>query len=87
MKFAEHLGAHITPEWRKQYIQYEEMKTMLCEAIQVWSLVTFLFSFLVCNKFHIASDGASYWMKPMACSVYYMQLSVQYQNEFTKVRC
>ncbi len=23
MKFAEHLGAHITPEWRKQYIQYE----------------------------------------------------------------
>ena len=26
MKFAEHLGAHITPEWRKQYIQYEDMK-------------------------------------------------------------
>lgn len=23
MKFAEHLGAHITPEWRKQYINYE----------------------------------------------------------------
>lgn len=23
MKFAEHLAAHITPEWRKQYIQYE----------------------------------------------------------------
>ena len=23
MKFAEHLGAHITPEWRKQYILYE----------------------------------------------------------------
>ncbi|ESP04785.1 hypothetical protein LOTGIDRAFT_96895, partial [Lottia gigantea] len=32
MKFAEHLGAHITPEWRKQYIQYEVMKTMLYEA-------------------------------------------------------
>ena len=26
-------GAHITPEWRKQYIQYEEMKAMLCNAI------------------------------------------------------
>ena len=26
MKFAEHLGAHITPEWRKQYIQYEVKK-------------------------------------------------------------
>lgn len=23
MKFAEHLLAHITPEWRKQYINYE----------------------------------------------------------------
>lgn len=23
MKFAEHLAAHITPEWRKQYIMYE----------------------------------------------------------------
>lgn len=23
MKFAEHLTAHITPEWRKQYINYE----------------------------------------------------------------
>ena len=22
MKFAQELGAHITPEWRKQYIQY-----------------------------------------------------------------
>jgi SPX domain protein involved in polyphosphate accumulation len=32
MKFAEHLGAHITPEWRKQYIQYELMKDMLYEA-------------------------------------------------------
>ncbi|GAB0090413.1 xenotropic and polytropic retrovirus receptor 1 [Sergentomyia squamirostris] len=34
MKFAEHLSAHITPEWRKQYISYEEMKTMLYEAIE-----------------------------------------------------
>ena len=23
MKFAQHLSAHITPEWRKQYINYE----------------------------------------------------------------
>lgn len=26
MKFAEHLSAHITPEWRKQYINYEVSK-------------------------------------------------------------
>jgi len=35
MKFAEHLGAHITPEWRKQYIQYEEMKAMLYKALEL----------------------------------------------------
>jgi len=34
MKFAEHLGAHITPEWRKQYIQYEEMKVMIYAAAE-----------------------------------------------------
>ena len=34
MKFAEHLGAHITPEWRKQYILYEEMKAMLYSALE-----------------------------------------------------
>ncbi|KAG4072934.1 hypothetical protein HA402_006614 [Bradysia odoriphaga] len=34
MKFAEHLGAHITPEWRKQYINYEEMKAMLYVAVE-----------------------------------------------------
>ncbi|BES98813.1 unnamed protein product [Nesidiocoris tenuis] len=34
MKFTEHLGAHITPEWRKQYIHYEEMKQMLYEAVE-----------------------------------------------------
>ena len=31
-QFCKNLGAHITPEWRKQYIQYEEMKAMLCVA-------------------------------------------------------
>ncbi|CAD7002416.1 xenotropic and polytropic retrovirus receptor 1 isoform X1 [Ceratitis capitata] len=34
MKFAEHLTAHITPEWRKQYINYEEMKAMLYAAVE-----------------------------------------------------
>ncbi|KAI0231237.1 Xenotropic and polytropic retrovirus receptor 1 [Lamellibrachia satsuma] len=34
MKFAEHLSAHITPEWRKQYIAYETMKEMLYEALE-----------------------------------------------------
>lgn len=29
MKFAEHLSAHITPEWRKQYINYEVCKTWI----------------------------------------------------------
>lgn len=34
MKFAEHLGAHITPEWRKQYIQYEALKDLIYEAYE-----------------------------------------------------
>lgn len=34
MKFAEHLGAHITPEWRKQYIQYEALKVQIYEAYE-----------------------------------------------------
>ncbi|XP_055376892.1 xenotropic and polytropic retrovirus receptor 1 [Condylostylus longicornis] len=34
MKFAEHLSAHITPEWRKQYINYEEMKAMLYASVE-----------------------------------------------------
>ena len=34
MKFAEHLSAHITPEWRKQYILYEEMKNILYNAVE-----------------------------------------------------
>ncbi|KAL3247733.1 hypothetical protein MRX96_056810 [Rhipicephalus microplus] len=34
MKFTEHLAAHITPEWRKQYISYEDMKTMLYGAVE-----------------------------------------------------
>lgn len=34
MKFAEHLSAHITPEWRKQYIQYDAMKEMLYGATE-----------------------------------------------------
>ncbi|XP_047134704.1 solute carrier family 53 member 1 isoform X1 [Hydra vulgaris] len=32
MKFSEHLGAHLTPEWRSQYVQYEEMKKFIYEA-------------------------------------------------------
>nr|XP_054769588.1 xenotropic and polytropic retrovirus receptor 1 homolog [Lytechinus pictus] len=32
MRFSEHLTAHITPEWRKQYIRYEELKNMLYDA-------------------------------------------------------
>lgn len=34
MKFTEHLAAHLTPEWRKQYINYEEMKSMLYAAVE-----------------------------------------------------
>ncbi|CAF3563282.1 unnamed protein product [Rotaria sordida] len=33
MKFAQHLSAHVTPEWNSQYIRYDEMKELLAQAI------------------------------------------------------
>ncbi|VDO14550.1 unnamed protein product, partial [Brugia timori] len=33
MKFGEQLSSHLTPEWRKQYIRYEALKSMLYEMI------------------------------------------------------
>mgnify|MGYP002378791976 CR=1 FL=1 len=34
MKFAEHLSAHITPEWSSQYIRYDDMKELLAQAVE-----------------------------------------------------
>ena len=33
MKFAEHLSAHVTPEWNSQYIRYDDMKELLARAV------------------------------------------------------
>lgn len=33
MKFAEHLSAHITPEWRQAYINYE---VCICCMLKIW---------------------------------------------------
>ncbi|CAF3045827.1 unnamed protein product [Rotaria socialis] len=33
MKFAEHLSAHVTPEWTSQYIRYDDMKELLAQAM------------------------------------------------------
>ncbi|XP_056395429.1 xenotropic and polytropic retrovirus receptor 1 homolog isoform X3 [Hyla sarda] len=32
MKFSDHLSVHLTPEWRKQYINYKALKDVLYEA-------------------------------------------------------
>jgi len=32
MKFSEHLTAHVTPEWHKQYVTYE-VSSILCDPI------------------------------------------------------
>ena len=43
MKFTEHLGAHLTPEWRSQYIQYEVcdfVNAMVMSSISLGSLDT-----------------------------------------------
>ncbi|CAF3751375.1 unnamed protein product [Adineta steineri] len=33
MKFAQHLSAHVTPEWNSQYIRYDDMKELLAQAV------------------------------------------------------
>ncbi|CAF1137228.1 unnamed protein product [Rotaria sordida] len=33
MKFAEHLSAHVTPEWSSQYIRYDDIKELLAQAV------------------------------------------------------
>ncbi len=33
MKFGEQFSTHLTPEWRKQYLQYEELKTMIYDTL------------------------------------------------------
>lgn len=33
MKFAQTLSSHVTPEWRTQYIRYDELKSMIYEAL------------------------------------------------------
>lgn len=33
MKFGEQLASHLTPEWRKQYIRYEELKSILYDIL------------------------------------------------------
>jgi len=35
MKFTEHLGAHLTPEWRSQYIRYEVITGNKCEDLKL----------------------------------------------------
>uniref|UniRef100_A0A3Q3XRK6 Xenotropic and polytropic retrovirus receptor 1a n=1 Tax=Mola mola TaxID=94237 RepID=A0A3Q3XRK6_MOLML len=40
MKFTEHLSAHITPEWRKQYIQYEVSSMLTCARLAAELAIT-----------------------------------------------
>ena len=33
MRFTQHLSSHLTPEWRKYYINYEALKKMIYEMV------------------------------------------------------
>ncbi len=33
MRFAQHLSSHLTPEWRKHYIDYDKLKKMIYEMV------------------------------------------------------
>ena len=38
MKFTQHLTSHLTPEWKKYYVHYEELKEMIYEMVRLQSL-------------------------------------------------
>ena len=62
MKFTEHLSAHLTPEWRSQYIRYEVslklsqkscvFQALSCVKFLLWVRLcaVLLFVFLSINK-------------------------------------
>ena len=33
MRFARHLSSHLTPEWRKHYIDYDDLKRRVYEMV------------------------------------------------------
>lgn len=33
MRFAHHLSSHLTPEWRKHYIDYDDLKRRIYEMV------------------------------------------------------
>ena len=33
MRFAQHLSSHLTPEWRKHYIDYDDLKKRIYEMV------------------------------------------------------
>lgn len=33
MRFAQHLSSHLTPEWRKHYIDYDDLKRRIYEMV------------------------------------------------------
>ncbi|KAH8349461.1 hypothetical protein KR067_007875 [Drosophila pandora] len=62
MKFAEHLTAHITPEWRKQYINYEcirryrDTKESFPHLVNAAKYATSFFVVIFAHKYHTTTD-------------------------------
>lgn len=57
MKFTEHLGAHLTPEWRSQYIRYEvrkhdEIISTACVQYRTFAFSGFYHSSLISHAYY-----------------------------------
>jgi hypothetical protein len=68
MKFSEHLTAHVTPEWHKQYVTYEVIEDIYEDHLSRRSLkqrvigITSRLSIVIAGWYAIARQGCSRWL-------------------------
>lgn len=88
MKFAEHLSAHITPEWRKQYINYEEMKIMIYNAVeQAPSIETVELSLVTRHFARFDEEFISYCEKELAkINTFYSEKLAEATRKYANLR-
>lgn len=76
MKFAEHLSAHITPEWRKQYISYEVQTDFIC-FVSLQTVYMSKFRLYYNIKYQMANDIHEFYiLKELATFLYIIILDL-----------
>ncbi len=86
MKFAEHLSAHVTPEWNSQYIRYDDMKDLLAQAIAKAQPFVDDSDNILREQFFIRIDEHFFQVGNSATLLFYIFSVIQYcEKEATKI--